>query len=353
MILSDVILRGTRAAQPAATTVPAGTLYFVTDESVTERSTAAAWESYSGGGGDVVGPASAVDDRIVTFNGTTGKLIQDSGELISDVIADAVTAAAAAILPIDLAADVTGNLPVTNLNSGTSASATTFWRGDGSWATPGGSGESGGYLVVPQTTYAWVAGFNGATFQIITVGLVDLPTITSTAGQSAQTDNVYLAMTSPAFASSQCGWNTPRFTYVQRQWLADYEFIVRSLDVLTSVRLWLGFTSAAPSDSDTINGHGAMFRFSSVAGDTGWTPVVRDGTTQAVGTTIGTVVADTPYRLRIRMTATDVFFSVDGGAEQQMSANLPGATQGLGLGHMQINQANAARTWMYARRWLD
>lgn len=52
-ILSAVIARGTRASQPAATTLPAGSLYFVTDEFVIERSTGSAWQAYSNTSGQL------------------------------------------------------------------------------------------------------------------------------------------------------------------------------------------------------------------------------------------------------------------------------------------------------------
>lgn len=69
----------------------------VLEDGVDAASFRAAIGASGGGGGDVTGPASAVDDRIVTFDGTTGKLIQDSGTLISGLAAASHTHSSTAI----------------------------------------------------------------------------------------------------------------------------------------------------------------------------------------------------------------------------------------------------------------
>lgn len=87
MKLSQVILRGTRSAQPAAATSNTGFLYFVTDEGVTERSSGTAWESYSGSSG---GGTPAGTDTQIQFS-ISGAFAADSNFTFDPALGGAFT----------------------------------------------------------------------------------------------------------------------------------------------------------------------------------------------------------------------------------------------------------------------
>jgi hypothetical protein len=386
MKLEDVILRDTRAAQPAANTVPIGTLYFVTDEDVTERSDGATWETYSSTTagmteltGDVTaGPgagsqvATIANDAVTTLKiideAVTYAKIQDvsaTARILSRRTAGAGVIEESTISQIlnFLAGAAQGDIIYRNatdwvvLPAGTAGQylQTAGAGADPAWADVSGGGDTGSLLIVPQSCYSWMVGYNTSNaFDIVPLAGGSSPTVgfNVLVKNTAHTDNLYGTIASQASSGSDFGWRTNNFTLVQRQWLPTYETIILSPDIITSVRMWVGITSALMTDSDTASGQFMGFRFSTVAGDTGWTPVTRDATTQTAGTTIGTVTADTPYHLKIRCTSGSAFFSVNGGVETEITTNLPVSTQDLGINHRGFTQNATAKKMGISRSRL-
>lgn len=224
------------------------------------------------------------------------------------------------VTSVDLATDVTGNLGVTHLNSGTSAGASTFWAGDGTWKSVaadlsiatgilpvanGGtgitSGTSGGIPYYSGTTTIASSAALTANRLVIGGGAGSAPTVVGSLGTTTTILHGNAAG-APTFGAVVAGdldsTITAMFAYVS--WGSAGTETANVIEITGTVKDITGTTLAAATTDVTV-----VISDSATDGEPSAT-----ATAAAAGTPVGTVLAGTGTASISMRTSSSGTFSI-------------------------------------------
>lgn len=167
------IVTGTADPSSSATDAPKGSLYLRQGATgaayvKTDNGSSTNWTLLSGNTGDVVGPGSATDNALTRFDGTTGKLVQNSVGILSDAGALSGTS-------IDAATNTITNISNTEIKS---AAAIALNKLAATTISSALVSDGSGFVSASSTTAAQIAFLNTASSNIQTQLNAKEPTIT-------------------------------------------------------------------------------------------------------------------------------------------------------------------------------
>ena len=269
---------------------------------------------------------------------------------------------------VDLAADVSGDLPLANLAQASGASKL-LGRGDsgagdyeeislGSGLSMSGTtlSSTGGSSTFTSGGFEQMRlmGFNknpGSGTTTTAIGVTAITPFADSATADDDADGAFIRWNTAATTNERAGTEWNNSNLVQTSWLPQIFIKMKTHTSISVCRIWMGLFSAEPTTSDPAS-HGLGIRFDTTVPDTNWKAWSNDGSGGGSITDTGVAVAtSTDYMFAIKVVSTssvEFYVSTDLGVSYTLVAthatNLPTSTQGMNYWFKIITLENVAKS---------